>query len=60
MLLELDKIFPKKEGLASIQYDPILSPMFLYLHFIEEFLKNGAYVVFVSIHSSIEFLKYRV
>lgn len=61
MLAEFDKILVKKSGLISVQYDSVLSPMFIYLYFIEEFMKNcESHVIMISMHTTSEFLKYGI
>lgn len=58
MLTELDKILVKTNGFISIQYDPVLSPMFIYLHFIEKFMKdNQSHVIMICMNTQPEFLK---
>lgn len=57
MISELDKVLNKNTGIACIDSDSTLSPFFLYLHFVDNYLKSGGNVVFISTHSSLNTLK---
>ena len=46
LVVGLDEVLPKsaadEEGLTLVRYEPCLAPTFLFLHFVEAFLKAQA------------------
>ena len=67
LVVGLDEVLPKseadEEGLTLVRYEPCLAPTFLFLHFVEAFLRlrqqgGGGKVVYVSLHSSAELIRF--
>lgn len=57
LLADVDKLVKSKKGLVCVVHDPVLSPLFIFLHFTDDFLKNNGSVIFVSFHQSANAIK---
>lgn len=57
MLTEIDKILPRQCGLALVEHPMDLSPTFMFIHFISNFMKDKGTVICVSAQSSADFIR---
>lgn len=58
MLTEIDKILSRQCGLALVEHPVELSPAFVFVHFISNFMKEKGNVIYVSAQSSADFIRY--
>lgn len=58
MFPELDKVITRFSGLACIDCDSVLSPLFLQLYFLDNFIRNNTNLIIVSNYLSLDALKF--
>ena len=57
MLTELNKLFGTGQGLMLVEHEAEGEPSLILMHFVSEFVKQGANVVFVSLNQSEEMVR---
>ncbi|KAE9555979.1 hypothetical protein FO519_000835 [Halicephalobus sp. NKZ332] len=57
MLVELNKLFGTGRGLMLVEHEAEGEPSLVLMHFVSEFVKQGANVVFISLNQSEEMIR---